>query len=78
METNNANTRETTMQAIDTYRVDHHGTSGTWYPIESGIVTMFDALTLAETLKADGYGARVVRERDGSIAMSAPWQESID
>lgn len=59
------------------YTVEHHGTSGTWYAFSDEFCTMFDALTFAEQIKADGYGVRVVRD-DGSVAMSAPWQEAID
>lgn len=61
-----------------TYKVEHHGTSGKWYPIEGGIRTMYDALRLAETIKADGYGVRIIREADGSVAVNAPWQEVLD
>ena len=60
-----------------TYILEHHGTSGRWYPIDDRIPSMFDALTLAEDIHAEGYGVRVVRD-DGSVAMSAPNQEPID
>ncbi len=63
---------------MTTYKVEHHGTSGRWYASEDGIRTMYDALRLCETLKAEGYGVRVVRENDGSVAMNAPWQIAID
>ena len=61
-----------------TYKVEHHGTSGRWYPIQDDIRTMHDALQLCQKIKREGYGVRVVRESDGSVAMNAPWQDSID
>lgn len=61
-----------------TYLVEHHGGSGRWYPIEGGISSMYDALLLCESIKQEGYGVRIVRECDMSVAMSAEWQLPID
>jgi hypothetical protein len=59
------------------FTVQHHGTSGRWYPAADNVATMFDALSIAERLKQDGYGARILRE-DKSVAMDASWQTEVD
>lgn len=61
-----------------TFKIEHHGTSGRWYPTrEDKVPTMFEALIVCEAIKRDGYGARIVRE-DGSVAMDASWQTPVD
>jgi hypothetical protein len=56
-----------------TYRVDHHGTSGTWYPSCSGLKTLLAAFNVAQSIKSDSYGVRIVDDRE-RVILSAPWQ----
>lgn len=65
------------IETPDGYRVEHHGSSGRWYPSASGVKTLPDALTIARKIKSDGYGARIVRESDNSVVVDAPWQVEL-
>lgn len=59
------------------YTVEHHGVRGFWYKLSDSFSTMYDALTMCEQLKSEGYGARIVRV-DGTVAMDASWQTPVD
>lgn len=59
------------------YTVESHGSSGRWYPHSETFFWIADALLAAAEIKSDGYGTRIIRA-DGSVAMSAPWQDEID
>lgn len=58
--------------------VESHGTSGRWHSIQRTFETILDALNYADAIKRNGFGVRIVRVEDESIAMNAPWQIPID
>lgn len=48
-----------------TYRIESHGTSGTWYPMPGVYVSIEDATSEASRIQDDGYGVRIIPSDDG-------------
>lgn len=69
-------TRNVLTQLRLRYRVDHHGSSGTWRE-STYCETLVDAMDEARRIKGDGYGARVVDELKNVVVCNAEWQSEV-
>lgn len=69
-------TRNVLTQLRVRYRVDHHGSSGTWRE-SAHHETLSAAMDEARRIKADGYGARVVDELKSVVVCNAEWQDDV-
>ena len=65
------------MSNAGNYKVEHHGSSGKWYPCNGEFKTIEHVIARCRVIKGEGYGVRAFAP-DGTLVINAPWQEDID